>query len=70
MKKVLKWLANNPLGGGIKIGISASLTWALENIGSFNFNPLTSAIIIAAITVAINALNPQDPRYGVKKQHV
>lgn len=67
MNKVLKWLAANPLGTAVKVGIGAAFDWVLENIGSFNFSPVVSAAVIALITVAINALNPQDPRYGVGK---
>jgi len=65
--KVLSWLANNPLATAVKIGAGAALSWILENIASFNFTPATSALVIAATTVAINALNPADKRYGVGK---
>jgi hypothetical protein len=67
MHKILTWLATNPLATAVKIGAGAALSWVLENIGSFNFAPATSAVVIAATTVAINALNPADKRYGVGK---
>jgi len=63
-EKVLKFLAKNPLGTAAKIGIGAALAYVLDNISSFNFNPAVAALVIAGVNMAINALNPHDPRYG------
>jgi hypothetical protein len=67
-EKVLKFLAKNPLGTAAKVGIGAALVYVVDNIGSFNFNPAVAALVIAGVNMAINALNPHDPRYGAGKQ--
>lgn len=64
MNKFLHWLAVSPLGGVFKVGAGAALAYVLNNISSFNFSPALTPIVIAVVTVAINALNPQDSRYG------
>jgi uncharacterized membrane protein YgaE (UPF0421/DUF939 family) len=65
MKKFLKWIATSPLATAVKVGIGAGLSWLISNIGEFKLSPAVTALIIAVVTVVINALNPQDNRYGV-----
>ena len=67
MKKFLKWVATSPLATAVKVGLGAGLSWLIGNIGEFNLSPAVTALIIAVVTVAINALNPQDNRYGVNE---
>ena len=64
--KILKWLANSPLATALKIGVGAGLAWLLDNVSGFNLGPVLTPLIIAAVTIAINALNKQDTRYGRK----
>jgi len=64
--KALKFLAKNPWGTIIKVGLSSGVVWALENITAFNLNPGLQALAVAALTMAANALNPHDLRYGRK----
>jgi len=63
-EKVLKFLAKNPLGTAVKVGVGAGLAYVVENISSFNLAPAVSVAIIALVTMSINWLNPHDPRYG------
>jgi hypothetical protein len=66
--KILKWLASSPLATAAKIGTGAGLAWLLDNATGFNLGPIYTPLVIAAVTVAINALNTQDTRYGKKEQ--
>jgi hypothetical protein len=63
--RALKWLAVHPIGTALKVGLGAALAWVLNNVASLNLNPTETAAVIMAVNVAINALNPQDTRYGV-----
>lgn len=65
--KFLSWLAGSPLGSAFKVAASAALVWALDNVASFNLSPVAQVALIAALPVLINAVNPQDGRYGVGK---
>lgn len=66
MSKLLHWLATNPIGGIVKVAVVGLLTYAANNVGGYvpvEYVP----IITAVLTVALNALNPADARYGKKK---
>jgi hypothetical protein len=63
--RVLQWLAVHPIGTAVKVGVGAGLAWVLNNIASLNLNPTETAAVIMVVNIAINALNPQDTRYGV-----
>lgn len=65
MKKFLKWVATSPFATAVKVGLGAGLSWLIANLGEFNLSPAVTALIITLVTVVINALNPQDSRYGV-----
>ena len=62
--KILNFLAKSPVGTAIKIGLGAALAYIIDNIASFNLTPAVAAGVIAGVTMAINALNPNDSRYG------
>lgn len=64
-KKFLKWLATSPFATALKVGAGAGLVWLLDNISGFNLGPVFTPLIIAAVTILINTVNPQDKRYGV-----
>lgn len=64
-KKFLKWLATSPLATAFKVGAGAGLVWLLDNVSGFNLGPIVTPLIIALVTILINVVNPQDPRYGV-----
>lgn len=64
INKVLHFIAKSPIGSAFKVGIGSGLVFILDNISSFNLPPLLSATVIAGVNVAINWLNPKDPRYG------
>jgi hypothetical protein len=64
-KKFLKWLATSPFATAFKVGAGAGLVWLLDNASGFNLGPIVTPLIIAAVTILINVVNPQDNRYGV-----
>lgn len=66
--KFLKFLAKSPFGTAAKVGVGAALAYIVDNISSFNLNPSIAVAIIALTTMAINWLNPHDPRYGKGSQ--
>lgn len=61
------WLATSPLGGAFKAATGAVLVWLLDNVASLDLHPAIQVAIVAALPVVINALNPNDPRYGSAK---
>lgn len=60
----LRWLALSPLGSAFKVGLSASLVWLVDNVGSLSLEPVLQIALTAALPVLINYLNPEDWRYG------
>jgi hypothetical protein len=70
MKSFLKWLATSPVATALKIGLGAALGWTLDNVAGLNLGPLLTPVVIALVTIAINALNKQDTRYGKKAVNV
>jgi hypothetical protein len=64
MKKVGIWLADSPLGGMFKAGLGAVLVYVLDNVASFNLDPILIVALGAALPVAINYINGADTRYG------
>lgn len=59
-----KWLATSPLASAAKVALSAALVWVIDNVGSLDLTPVVQVALVAALPVLINALNPEDPRYG------
>jgi hypothetical protein len=64
MKNFGIWLADSPLGGMLKAGLGAVLVYVLDNVASFNLEPVVIVALGAALPVAINYLNSMDLRYG------
>lgn len=69
MNQVGVWLATSPLGGAFKAATGAVLVWLLDNIASLSIPAVGQVAIVAALPVLINALNPNDPRYGTEKAY-
>ena len=73
MKSFQKWLST-PLGSWAKVFLAAFLGQLLyaflhEGVGIFDLNmdmleKAVTAALVAVLPVIINALNPQDTRYG------
>jgi hypothetical protein len=63
-EKVLKFIANNPLGSAVKVGLGSALVYILNNVSDLKLSPAVTIIVIALVNVAINWVNPQDHRYG------
>lgn len=70
MEKIWTWLAVSPVAGAVKIGIAAALTFLVDNIANLGLDPAMQAVAIAGLTVALNAVNPEDVRYGRKNEEV
>lgn len=64
MTEFLNWLARSPLAGAAKVATGAVLVWLLDNVTDLGLHPVAQVALIAAVPVLINAVNPQDPRYG------
>jgi hypothetical protein len=64
MKKFEEWLAATATGSLVKIVGGAALGALLSYLTTADVHPLIVAIGAAVIPIAINAINPQDPRYG------
>jgi uncharacterized protein YacL len=64
MKRFEEWLAATPSGSFVKIAIGAVLGAVLSWLTTSDVHPLIVAIGAAVIPIAINTINPQDPRYG------
>ena len=66
--KFFDWLAVSPVASAAKVGVAAALTFLIDNVANLGLDPAGQALAIAVLTVAINAVNPQDPRYGAKSE--
>ena len=64
MKNFGIWLADSPLGSMFKVALGAVLVYCLDNVASFNLDPIVQVVIISVIPVAINYVNGMDMRYG------
>jgi hypothetical protein len=64
MKRFEDWLAVTPTGSFVKIAGGAALGALLSWLTTADIHPLIVAIGAAVIPIAINTINPQDPRYG------
>jgi len=63
-EKFEDWLAVSPIGSFLKISLGAALGALLSWLLTADVHPLIMAIGAAVIPIAINMINPQDPRYG------
>ena len=64
MKTLEVWLAATWEGSLLKISLGAALGAVLSYVLTADVHPLIVAIGSAVIPILINAVNPQDPRYG------
>lgn len=64
MNDFLLWLARSPIASAAKVAAGAVLVWTLDNVTDLGLHPIAQVAIVAAIPVLINAINPQDDRYG------
>lgn len=64
MNDFLFWLARSPIASAAKVAAGAVLVWTLDNVTDLGLHPIAQVAIVAAIPVLINAVNPQDDRYG------
>lgn len=64
MKRVTTWLATSPIASILKIAVGAALGGVVDYLTTSNVNPIVVAVGAAVIPVAVNAINPDDPRYG------
>ena len=64
MNDLLLWLARSPIASAAKVAAGAVLVWTLDNVTDLGLHPVLQVALIAAVPVLINAVNPQDPRYG------
>lgn len=69
MNKFLEWLARSPIATALKVGLAATLGWVLANVETFGLHPVVAIGVTAAIPILINALNPADSRYGVRRKN-
>ena len=64
--KFMDWLAVSPVAGVLKIAAAAALGAVGSYVATAEVDPLVVGICAAVIPILVNALNGQDPRYGVK----
>jgi hypothetical protein len=64
VKTLEEWLAATWSGSLVKISLGAALGAVLSYVLTADVHPLIVAIGSAVIPILINAVNPQDPRYG------
>lgn len=64
MRKLEEWLAATWSGGIVKVSVGAALGAVLSWLMTADVHPLIVAIGAAVIPIVMNALNPEDPRYG------
>jgi len=64
MNKFLKWLGTSPTAAVLKIALGGLLVIVFDSIDSYNLPAGVALAITALIPVIVDALNPQDPRFG------
>ena len=64
MKQLEEWLATSAIGSFVKIAVGAALGAVLSWLLTADVHPIIVAIGAAVIPIAINTVNPKDPRYG------
>mgnify|MGYP000846137572 CR=1 len=61
-----RWLAETATGSIVKVSAGAGLAYGVDHIGN-GVPGWLAAMIVVAVPVAINWLNPADNRYGEVK---
>lgn len=64
MEKFATWLAQSPVATVLKIAAAAGIGALIDYGSTSSIDPLWVALAAAVGPVIINALNPEDPRYG------
>lgn len=68
LKRFLVWITASPFGVAAKVGaaagVSASLTYTVDHITTFNLPPVVSVGLAVALVPIVDALNRFDPRFG------
>lgn len=64
MNKVCTWLATSPIASVLKIAVGAGLGALADQLATSGISPIWVAVGAAVIPVIVNAINPDDPRYG------
>ena len=59
------WLATTWEGSLVKVALGAALGALASYVATAQVHPLVMALTAAVVPVLINALNRQDPRYGL-----
>lgn len=62
--KFFDWMAKTRTGTMFKVGISAALIWAIDDISNWGIPPVAMVVGTAVMTMLINQVNPRDGRYG------
>ena len=70
MQKFWEWFAVSPLAQAASVAASAALAWLVENVTSLNLHPLVVVAIVAGVPVLIDALNPEDVRFGKRDEEL
>ena len=58
------WLATSPVASMVKIALGAALGAFVDELANQGVGPIWVAVGAALVPIAINYLNPSDPRYG------
>ena len=64
-QRVLAWLAGTATGSVVKVSLGAVLAYALDHVADWSVPAVVQAVVIVAVPVLINLVNPEDGRYGV-----
>jgi hypothetical protein len=59
------WLATTWEGSLVKVALGAALGALASYVATAQVHPLVMALTAAVVPILINALNRQDPRYGL-----
>lgn len=60
-----RWLATTWEGSVVKIAVCAALGALASYVATAQVHPLVVAVVPAVVVPLMNALNRQDPRYGL-----
>jgi hypothetical protein len=65
-KDLMTFINDHPLGVALKVFAATALTWAIDNIADFGLPIWVVVAAPAALTVLVDALNKENPRFGRK----
>jgi hypothetical protein len=64
MERFNVWMAQSPVATVLKIAAAAGVGALIDYASTASVDPLWVVLAAAVGPVTINALNPEDPRYG------